>query len=263
MAIKLIVTDLDGCLLHSDGSLPDSFNDAFIAMKQHDVIFAAASGRSLSGAQRPFASLADKIDFITDNGARVYHNGQNIFTRVLPYEEYRPVIREMRLHEGLLAVACGEKAAWIEDRNAVTNEMERELLKYYPSWEECSFDNIPDRIIKFALLYFDDIEKNIYPVFRRYDNDRICVQITAFVWIDVYEKNISKGAGIEALQKRLGISPEETVVFGDYLNDIPMAAHAARSYAPENAHQKVKQCFTDVIGPNDSGSVVNTILNLL
>lgn len=263
MAIKLIVSDLDGCLLHGDGSLPDNFNEAFNAMKQHDVVFAAASGRALSGAQKPFGPLAGEIDFITDNGARVYHNGQIILSRVLPYEEYRPVIREMRLHEGLLAVACGEKAAWIEDRNAVTHEMEMELLKYYPSWEECSFDSIPDRIIKFALLYFDDIEKNIYPVFRRYDNDRICVQITAFVWIDVYEKNISKGAGIEALQKKLGISPDETVVFGDYLNDIPMAEHAARSYAPENAHQKVKQAFTDVIGPNDSGSVVNTILSLL
>lgn len=263
MGIKLVVSDLDGCLLKNDGTLPDNFGEAFDIMQQQGVVFAAASGRSATGMKRPFGTLADKIDLISDNGARVYHGNHKVSQRILPYEEYRPVVEEIRKHEGLLAVACGEKGAWVEDLSSVTDDMEQELLKYYPTWRECSFDHIPDRIIKFALLYFDDIEKNIYPVLRKFDNDRICIQVTAFVWIDVFEKGVSKGAGVAALQDELGISPAETVVFGDYLNDISMADAASASFAPLNAHRKVKERFSKVIGSNDEGSVPETIINLL
>ncbi|MCR5487648.1 MAG: hypothetical protein K6F35_08995 [Lachnospiraceae bacterium] len=41
-------------------------------------------------------------------------------------------------------------------------------------------DLLPEKVIKFALLYFDDIEKNIYPCFQKYDNERILVQVTAY-----------------------------------------------------------------------------------
>lgn len=263
MGIKLVVSDLDGCLLRSDGSLPDNFREAFGIMQQQGVVFAAASGRSAAGAKRPFGVLADKIDLISDNGARVYHGNHIVFQRILPYEEYRPVVEEIRKHEGLLAVACGEKGAWVEDLSSVTDDMAQELLKYYPTWRECSFECIPDKIIKFALLYFDDIEKNIYPVLQQFDNDRICVQVTAFVWIDVFEKGISKGMGVAALQDELGITSAETVVFGDYLNDISMADVASVSCAPLNAHRKVKERFTKVIGSNEEGSVPETIINLL
>ena len=68
---------------------------------------------------------------------------------------------------------------------------------------------------------------------------------------------------IEALQRELGISPKETIVFGDYLNDIPMADFAVRSYAPENAHEKVKECFTETIRSNTESGVTNKIIELM
>ena len=47
--IKLIVTDMDGCLLGGNNDLPPDFNEAFELMKKNNVIFAAASGRSIAG----------------------------------------------------------------------------------------------------------------------------------------------------------------------------------------------------------------------
>ena len=263
MACKLIVSDLDGCLLHSDGSLPARFGEAFGLMQEKDVVFAAASGRSLAGMAKPFEAYADKMTFIADNGARVCHRGRSIFLHALQYDDYYTLIEELRRHENLVAVACGVHEAWIENSCRITPAIEKELKKYYPSWKTCEFDSIPDQIIKFALLYFDDIEKNIYPFFQRFDNDRLCVQVTAFVWIDVFKKGISKGMGVKALQKELGIAPEETLVFGDYLNDISMADFAARSFAPANAHPKVKERFTDIIGESDGESVAETTIKML
>lgn len=104
-----------------------------------------------------------------------------------------------------------------------------------------------------ALLYFDDIESNIYPYFQRFNNDRILSKVTAYVWIDIFNAHVSKGTGIRAIQDKLGISRDETIVFGDYLNDLPMAECALKSFAPSNAHPEVKRCFTDVIGSNEEG----------
>ncbi|MBQ7583219.1 MAG: HAD family hydrolase [Lachnospiraceae bacterium] len=261
--IKLIVTDMDGCLLDGAGRLPADFGEAFDSMRRNDIIFAAASGRAIGGMRRPFGKYAEGMTFISDNGARVFHNGRCLYTRVLDYKEYIPVVAEMRRHESLLTVACGETAAWVERPDMIDDDMAEELSKYYAFWNESSFENVPEPIIKFALLYFDDIEKNIYPAFKRFDNDKICVQVTAYVWMDIYEKGISKGNGIEAIQKEFGISPEETAVFGDYLNDLSMADHAALSFAPANAHPAVKEYFSETTASNTEAGVTAKILELV
>ncbi|MCR5775501.1 MAG: HAD family hydrolase [Lachnospiraceae bacterium] len=261
--IKLIVSDMDGCLLDGKGRLPEGFGYALELMNKNKVVFAAASGRAPGGMKRPFGQYADEPAFISDNGARAFYGGRCLYERALDIGIFKPVIAEMRRHEGLLSVACGKTKAWVERPDIINDDMAEELSKYYTSWNKCSFDLPAEPIIKFALLYFDDIEKNIYPSFIKYDNDRICIQVTAFVWMDVYEKGISKGNGIEGLQRELGIAPEETVVFGDYLNDLSMADHAAVSYAPANAHPDVKERYDEVIGSNTEGGVVKQIIRLL
>ncbi len=261
--IRLIATDMDGCLLTEKGELPPDFGTAYDLMRRNDVIFAAVSGRSMKGVKRPFGDYAEDILFISDNGARASYIGEMLFSRTLDLKTYTPVIQEMRKHKDLLPVACGENYAWVEDKSKITPEMAEELSKYYLGWNECSFDEIPEKVIKFAMLYFDDIEKNIYPYFEKYDNDRICVQVTAYVWIDIYEKGVSKGEGLKAVQDRFNISPDETMVFGDYLNDISMADYAAASFAPANAHQAVKERFTGVIASNTEYGVTGKIISML
>ncbi len=261
--IKLIATDMDGCLLDGRGELPPNFKTAYDLMKKKDVIFAIVSGRSIRGAGRGLGKYMKDTLIISDNGARAVYNGDILFSRALDLESYMPAIEEMRKYKDLLPVACGENNAWLEDKSMITPEMAKELSKYYSEYKECKFETIPEKVIKFALLYFDDIEKNIYPIFKKYDNDEVCVQVTAYIWLDIYEKGISKGKGLKAIQDKLGISPDETIVFGDYLNDISMKDHAAASYAPANAHPDVKEAFTETIGANTEYGVTEKIIELL
>jgi Cof subfamily protein (haloacid dehalogenase superfamily) len=261
--VRLIVTDMDGCLLDENGRMPPDFDRAFDLMKERSVIFAAASGRSIAGLRKPFGKYADGITFITDNGARINHDGRWIAETMLDKEDYTVMLDDLRKYDGVLPVACGETSAWVEHADLITAEIRQELLKYYPSWNQCSFDCIPERVMKIALLYFDDIEKNIYPYFKKYDNEKICVQVTAYVWIDIYRKAVSKGNAVGTLQRILGIAPEETVVFGDYLNDLSMADFAGTSCAPANAHPDVIKRFTETIRPNTEHGVTKKIIELL
>ncbi|MGX8703778.1 MAG: HAD family hydrolase [bacterium] len=261
--IRLIATDLDGCLMDSRGELPPNFDEAFRKMQEKGVTFAAASGRSFDGVQRPFARYAEQMALISDNGARVYHKGRFLLNRTLPFSVYRPVTEAMRKLPALLPVVCTVNGAYVEDLRYIRGDMTELMNIYYPNCRECIFDDIPEEIIKYALLYMGDIEKDIYPHLRVYDNEKICVQVTAYNWIDVYEKAVSKGTGVAFLQEKLGIHPEETMIFGDYLNDLAMADHAAISCAPANAHPAVRERFTKTVPSNAEYGVPRTILELL
>ena len=261
--IKLIASDLDGCLLDGESKLPESFDEAFRLMRENNIIFAAASGRTVKGARKPFKEYENEMAFISDNGARGYYGGNCFLNRSLDASEFIAAMDEIRRHEELTPVVCGENNEWIETAKRLTPEVLLELRKYFSSWKQGRLEEISEGIIKLAVLYLGDIEKDIYPLLKIYENEKLIVQVTARVWIDIYDKSISKGTGIGAFQQLMGISKEETVVFGDYLNDISMADYAAYSYAPENAHAEVKKRFSGTIKPNTEGGVPEKIIRMI
>ncbi len=257
--IKLAVSDMDGCLLDPEGKLPDDFHEVLDLMEEKNCIFAAASGRGQTGIRMPIQDDMKKIAAISDNGSFVVYQGKKLFLTAPEQSLLLPVIAEAKKHPNLIPVLCAADNAYLSKDSVLDERTIDELHKYYPSWILLDdLTGFPEPIIKIALLYFDDIEKNIYPYFAQF-NGPITVKVTAYVWIDIFNPNISKGTGIHELQKALGIRREETIVFGDYLNDISMKDYAEHSFAVANAHPDVKEAFTDIIGSNSENSVLHTI----
>lgn len=58
---------------------------------------------------------------------------------------------------------------------------------------------------------------------------------------------VNKGTAIEWIARHHGIEPEQVVVVGDWLNDIPMMQAAGRSFAMAQAPERVKSVATDVL----------------
>lgn len=50
--------------------------------------------------------------------------------------------------------------------------------------------------------------------------------LAGHMWTDLSLATTNKGRGLTALQKKYDISPDETMVFGDYLNDYEMMKQA-------------------------------------
>ncbi|VFS64794.1 Phosphatase YbjI [Kluyvera cryocrescens] len=68
---------------------------------------------------------------------------------------------------------------------------------------------------------------------------------------------------MEILQQRLGVSAEETMVFGDGLNDIELMTRATWSFAMRNAFDETKQAARFITGYNDDDAVMTTIEQVL
>jgi hydroxymethylpyrimidine pyrophosphatase-like HAD family hydrolase len=82
-------------------------------------------------------------------------------------------------------------------------------------------------------------------------------------WVDVMNPATNKGAGIRSIQRALGITPAQTMVFGDFLNDLEMMDAADYSFAMHNAHPVLRERARYVAPPNTENGVVRTISSVL
>ena len=82
-------------------------------------------------------------------------------------------------------------------------------------------------------------------------------------WVDVMNRTADKGAALRRLQRELGITPAQTMVFGDYLNDLQMLDAAEWSFAMENAHPDVIARARHLAPSNNDNGVLRTIARVL
>ncbi len=78
-------------------------------------------------------------------------------------------------------------------------------------------------------------------------------------WVDVMKPGVTKGGAMRGVQKKLGITPEECMAFGDYLNDCELLQSVGESYAMENAHPRLKEMARHIAPSNDEDGVMRVI----
>ncbi|SDX69271.1 hypothetical protein SAMN05444411_10852 [Lutibacter oricola] len=252
--VKLVVTDMDGTLLNSKSEISSNFLSIYNNLKKHDIKFIAASGRQyFSIIDRFDESIQNEITIVAENGAFAMEGDKELFTSNLPTEYITNCINTLRKLEHVYIVLCGKKAAYIETKDEKFINM---FKNYYSSYE--IVDDITavtdDTFFKIAAYNFDCSETNIYPAVQHLEND-LQVIVSGKNWLDISHSNANKGFALNILQKQLKISKEETMVFGDYNNDLKMLELADFSYAMENAHPKVKEVSNYQTKTNDENGV--------
>jgi Cof subfamily protein (haloacid dehalogenase superfamily) len=139
-----------------------------------------------------------------------------------------------------------------------------EINKYYYKYKIVdSFEALEDDILKIAVLDVKGAEANSYNKFYTEFKDRLEVIVSGKIWLDLYNKGTSKGVAIKLLQDRFGIKKEETMVFGDYYNDIEMFKMAHYSYAMANAPKGVKDHAKFLARSNNENGVIRVIKDIV
>ena len=81
--------------------------------------------------------------------------------------------------------------------------------------------------------------------------------------IEISALNISKGATLELMAQRLGLTADDCVSFGDNPNDFSMLQWAARSYAMSDGHPDAPSFAKGVAEPCTDDGVAKIIEQLL
>lgn len=244
---------MDGTLLNSKSQVSSRFFELYKQLKKHNIHFIAASGRQFYSICEKLESIKNEISIIAENGGFVYHENKTFLTTSIPLKTVQNTIPVLRNIDNAFIVLCGKNTAYIETKNSKFISLFSEYYNKYLIVDDLTKVD-DDVFLKIAIYHFKSSETYIYPVIKHLENEML-VKISGQNWVDISHFNANKGFALKLLQKKLNISKEETMVFGDYNNDLEMLQLAHFSYAMKNAHKDVKKIARFKTKSNDEKGV--------
>ncbi|GKQ38881.1 Cof-type HAD-IIB family hydrolase [Streptomyces sp. A012304] len=262
--IRLIVTDMDGTLLDDTKRTPDGLWETLSRLRERGVLFSPASGRQYATLAREFAEVADGMVFIAENGTYVVRDGRELSSDPLAADVVTDIVAAVRrlAADGVDvgAVVCGKRSAYVERADApFVAEVARYYVRHQVVEDLCAVD---DDILKVAVFDFGAVEQTTAPALAPFAAAHQVV-VSGEHWVDVMNATANKGAALRRLQRELGITPAQTMVFGDYLNDLEMLDAADWSFAMANAHPEVVRRARHLAPSNNDNGVLRTIARVL
>lgn len=262
--IQLIATDMDGTLLNPEKKLPQQLPALLEELYHRDITFAVASGRSHMALTSLFGEMAEEMIFICDNGACVMYPHEAPLLHSLPQTTVHHVLELCKTLTDVVPVLCGFHNIYFPaDAN---NAMQTEIKRFYLHFKTVSYETlytIDEPVLKIALCDINGPEHQTYSVMQNAFGSDYELFISGDCWMDIMCKGVTKGAAVNSLQERLGITAAETMTFGDYDNDISMLECAEYSYAMKNAPERVRTHANHLAPSNAENGVVRVICETL
>jgi Cof subfamily protein (haloacid dehalogenase superfamily) len=259
--IRLIATDMDGTLVDDAKQIHDELWPLIDELHARGITFCPASGRQYHNLVQEFEGVADELVFIAENGTYVVARGQEISSDCLALEVARQVVSRVRGIAEAGAVLCGKRSAYIERRDA---PFVAQATLYYTRLKVVDdlLEVTDDDVLKVAIYDFVSAERNTAPQMAELAGSHQVV-VSGAHWVDVLSATANKGHAVRQVQKTLGVTPDQTMVFGDFLNDLEMMDAATYSFAMANAHPVLRERASWVAPTNNANGVVRTIRTVL
>lgn len=256
--IKLVATDMDLTLLHSDKSMPSGMPARIRELAARGVLFCAASGRPAPALRASFPENADTMAFVADNGGSIYCQGELIYKSLIDRSLYHEVLDRIARDSTGVPVLCAFERAYVLERDHSHHD---ELSVYYKDIRYVEdFDAVDVDSNKVSGLfpnwdspaYFEDV---FGPAF----SNRLYVTCAGNEWIDFMNLGVDKGTGIRRLAEYADIKLSDVAAFGDTYNDIPMLDIVGHSFAVANAAEHMDTHARFRCPSNDDEGVLTVI----
>lgn len=237
--IKIIFFDIDDTLyLKQRDYLPPSIAPAIRQLKARGIIPAIATGRTPCSFPKALVQLIEqeKIDtLVTMNGQYVSYQQQVIEKHPIAQSALQRLTRYFQQQQ--------IDYAFINEQEIVVSNITPMLAEALdPITRHYRLNQDPDYLFQhdiFQLLAF-------YPASadKMVEDAKLLQQLKTVRWhensVDIFDINGSKARGIKAVLDHLGLTMEQTMAFGDGLNDIEMLQQVGIGVAMGNAHPQLK-----------------------
>lgn len=241
MAIKMIITDLDGTFYHKDLTYDKKrFDSLYEQMKKNNIRFVVASGNQYFQLIS-FFDHPEELTFVSENGGFIVNEGKEIFSVEIKKETYHKIIDVLAKYpEITINIVCGKKSAY------VTKEMSKEdfqlFLQYFPKMIRVdNLHNVHDQIMKFALMTSEDKVYEIADELDKVVDDSLSVVTSGHGCIDLIVSGVHKGFAVKKLMNMWNIKSDEIMAFGDARNDLEMLKTAGYGFVMANGTEEMKQ----------------------
>lgn len=264
--IRMVGFDLDGTLLTTDKRLTEYTKEILKKAISEGVVVLPVTGRPLSGVPKEISGFEGIRYMITSNGARVVEDGRTIHENLLSVEKARKILDIFEDYDTLQDVYYDGQGympkKYIE---YIGNYVSSPAMAQYMISTRAPIDDIRAK--------FDEENRSLDKIQALFCNkeeqkeawERVealgDVEVTGALDknIEVNAGGVHKGAALLWLAKKLGISREEVMAFGDGLNDVRMLQEAGVGVAMANSIPAVLEAADMVTSSNDEEGVAKAV----
>jgi Cof subfamily protein (haloacid dehalogenase superfamily) len=267
MNYRLLVVDIDGTLVGSQGSVSAEDKEALAAAQRAGVKVCLSTGRTSQGCRWIVDELSLDGYHIFFDGALVSEADRALYVEPLGGEVVKEVVEFVRKHDIYLELYSA-KDYFVEWENWAT-EIHRSYFKLEPRVVDFTELGGGEKFIKGGLITRDAEEVAKAKSFRnRFDRSlRFSLARSpaypGVEFINVLAPEVSKGKALTALASHLGVSLSEVMAIGDGTNDISLLSIAGLAVAMGNAPDEVKSVahrVTEEVGRSGVAAAVNKFL---
>ena len=252
---------MDGTLLDNAGNLPPNFYEQYRELKNRNINFVIASGRQISTLYAIFKPIKEELIYISQNGAYVEVKGEELYSNSLNFDDVLAIIKRAKQIPDTFILLCGIEKAYINSVDSVYIDILNQFVTDYEIIEDFEqLKNIP--ILKISLCDIKDPVNNSLPYFIDL-KDSFHITVSGKYWFDITHKQSNKGYAVKLLQEFLKINFDQTMIFGDYDNDIEMLQNGYFSYAMKNSGSVVKNAANFLAPSNDQYGVMVVVKELI
>lgn len=259
--IKCIFLDIDNTLTNSKRSVGDYTKKVLHEAKKKGILVVLCTGRINSYAiKKSIDSDAGPI-VIADNGAVVYNY------------ETEEIILEKKMNRDVIKQIC---------KLSLENDIDCVFNTYKSRYRYNEFDNNDYINTNSFVSDVDEIKEEITQIIIDSEDKELMLRVKDKVektdgvvisntnlnqkprrksyFCDINDKSVSKGLAIKILIEKLSFDKEDTICFGDSINDISMFDSCGYSVAMKNAMDELKQAAAFITDyTNDEEGVAHFI----
>lgn len=245
---KMIVTDLDGTLLHNDKTVSEYTKNIINEIQNEGHVFVIATARPIRAVKKFLKDL--------NFDAGIYHNGAVIMQKEKHLGSYgidQPynVIKKMLSKNPKLKIA-------MECDDTLYSNFDAEL--FWPGTSYTYSDSFSETINKIAdkiLLEVSSLDN-----MKEYEEilpPELYIQMSENKIGMIMNKKATKIDSIRLAAKKLKINPKEIYAFGDDYNDIDMLEGCSVGVAVGNSLEIVKKSAKYICDTNENDGVAKWI----
>ncbi len=271
--IRLIALDLDGTLLNSKKQLSPRNLAALTRAAELGIEIVPATGRFYGGLPEAVRALPFLHYAVTINGAFVcgLPAGAPIYKAEIPWRDAVSLLRYLD-EWGVVYDCYADNAAWI------TASMKARVQEYVrdpiylgliqrlrePVEDLAAFLTARELDVQKVQVYPGDPEKRL-ALLRAMPEAFPAMLATSSIAenVEINAAAANKGQALLALAAHLGLRPEQTMAFGDGLNDVTMLRDAGVGVAMGNASDEIRALADVVTASCDEDGVAQVIEQLL
>ena len=258
--IKAVFTDIDGTLLNSQHRVTPKTREQIQRIIQRGIPFVIVSARSPSGIYPIMRRNDFTCALISYSGALIMDRDRNVlYSKEIRRETAKRIEQFFadKKYDMSWCIYSGDD--WLApDRSDERIRGEEQIVEALS--REGTVDDLPAGVgvNKFLCICapgtIDGIEREVKEAFPE-----AAVVRSSDILLEIMAKGISKREAVERYCRHLGISPKETIAFGDNYNDVEMLEAVGTGYVMGNAPAEIKGRFPHVTADNDHDGIAQVL----